>query len=671
MTTTAISSAQEMSSLSFSNKPRVLPRGVSVSKQTNHDMARENVINTKTVTSNAYLLQKNLISTKNTARFSKALRNNTAKSFIISKKSDVKFRTDGLTNQSNKLNPIKPNLTQAISTEPREPTNPIKNVERKKLPLRGGLSLERNNLRQKVVANGGDTGAKPSSSSRRESNATKLAQITQSSNINGLIKQTEIKRPASKNQSDESPNSDDSSFQPALNATRSNIGSSGNQMFRIKSKTGDLIKVNQLNSHSESSDKDAVNSSSNKVSTPGSLTTLEKQPSLKGGASEKSDDSETGNTPTLGSSSNPNPKPESLTKLSLTKSSAPRGLVGLRNIGNTCFMNSILQCLFNTPLFFDYFLQGTHRKEKNPKNKGLADAFAELLGKVKSHAGSISHSAENTSDVKSRISRINSMFSGYNQHDAQEFLKAILEGINDDVNRVVTKPAYKELTADPQRKIQDISDEWYNYMLARDNSIITDLFCGQLMSKITCTHCNNESLAFDNFWDLALSFTKTSSSKTHLSDMLAQFLKEEALEDLFHCEKCKVRRKSKKRFVIWKLPKVLVVQLKRFEYTQHRRDKINKTVTFPVSNFDLSKFTQESTDDSARDCKYTLFGMVNHGGSLSGGHYTAECMNSDNRKWYNFNDSSVRETSMSKEESESSSPYILFYVKSSCLGTMN
>lgn len=48
------------------------------------------------------------------------------------------------------------------------------------------------------------------------------------------------------------------------------------------------------------------------------------------------------------------------------------------------------------------------------------------------------------------------MFSGYSQHDAQEFLKAILEGINDDVNRVVIKPPYKELTADPKRKIQDI-----------------------------------------------------------------------------------------------------------------------------------------------------------------------------------------------------------------------
>ena len=48
------------------------------------------------------------------------------------------------------------------------------------------------------------------------------------------------------------------------------------------------------------------------------------------------------------------------------------------------------------------------------------------------------------------------MFSGYEQHDAQEFLKALLEGINDDLSRVVTKPAYKELTADPKKNIQDI-----------------------------------------------------------------------------------------------------------------------------------------------------------------------------------------------------------------------
>ncbi len=137
-------------------------------------------------------------------------------------------------------------------------------------------------------------------------------------------------------------------------------------------------------------------------------------------------------------------------------------------------------------------------------------------------------------------------------------------------------------------------------MLARDNSIITDLFCGQLLSKTVCCYCNNESLAFDNFWDLALSFNKANSSfnkSENLMEMLEQFLKEEELEDLFYCEKCKVRRKSKKRFVIWRLPKVLVVQLKRFEYNQWRRDKINKNVSFPVKNLNLSQFVKESSKE--------------------------------------------------------------------------
>mmetsp|Transcript_23019 Transcript_23019/g.19983 ORF Transcript_23019/g.19983 Transcript_23019/m.19983 type:complete len:143 (+) Transcript_23019:1436-1864(+) len=142
-------------------------------------------------------------------------------------------------------------------------------------------------------------------------------------------------------------------------------------------------------------------------------------------------------------------------------------------------MNSILQCLLNAPLFSEYFMAGNHKKERNPKAKGVADSFYDLLAKVRSHEGEGS-SAENPSKFKSAIERFNSMFYGYDQHDAQELLKAALEAINDDVNRVTTKPKYKELTVDPRKSIQETSEEWFSYMLGRDNSIVTDLFCGQL-----------------------------------------------------------------------------------------------------------------------------------------------------------------------------------------------
>jgi ubiquitin carboxyl-terminal hydrolase 2/21 len=351
----------------------------------------------------------------------------------------------------------------------------------------------------------------------------------------------------------------------------------------------------------------------------------------------------------------------------------PRGLVGLKNIGNTCFMNSILQSLFNAPVFSDYFLKGTYTKEINQKHdKGIAKCYAELLSSIRSHSGSPSYSPESTYQLKRRIEESNPMFEGYAQHDAQEFLKALLEGIHEDVNRAVVKPAYKELKADTNVPLQITSTEWYNYMLGRDNSIVTDLFGGQLLSKTTCTHCGYESIAFDNYWDLSVSFTRGLSmlDKCDLPRMIEHFLKEEILDDLFNCERCKQKRKFKKCFSFWRLPKILPIHLKRFHFAKYKKEKITHNVKFPVKNLDLSEFVKESKDISVKDAKYSLFAMVNHSGNLNAGHYTAECMNLNNKKWYNFNDSMVKESHIISDkdtEIEGDAPYILFYIKNSCI----
>jgi len=133
-------------------------------------------------------------------------------------------------------------------------------------------------------------------------------------------------------------------------------------------------------------------------------------------------------------------------------------------------------------------------------------------------------------------------------------------------------------------------------MLGRDNSIVTDLFSGQLLSRTKCTQCSYESLAFDNFWDLSLSFTRGLSilNKCDLTRMIEHFLKEELIDDLFYCEKCKQKRKFKKSFVIWRLPQVLVIHLKRFHYGKYKKEKITQSVKFPVKNLDLSEFVKES-----------------------------------------------------------------------------
>ena len=117
--------------------------------------------------------------------------------------------------------------------------------------------------------------------------------------------------------------------------------------------------------------------------------------------------------------------------------------------------NSTLQCLFNLRGFTEYFLKGSYDKDLQTKHKGVAEQFASLLKKLRKHKGKPSSgSGESTYSLKRAIEKYNPTFSGYDQQDAQELLKAVLEGINEDCNRVRKKPPYKELKIDSKITIQ-------------------------------------------------------------------------------------------------------------------------------------------------------------------------------------------------------------------------
>jgi ubiquitin carboxyl-terminal hydrolase 4/11/15 len=93
-------------------------------------------------------------------------------------------------------------------------------------------------------------------------------------------------------------------------------------------------------------------------------------------------------------------------------------------------------------------LNGKYKKDLQPKEKGLAEQFTSLLKKIRSHQGKPSSSGESTYSLKRAIEKVSPTFSGYDQQDAQELLKAVLEGINEDCNRIDKKPQYRELKID-------------------------------------------------------------------------------------------------------------------------------------------------------------------------------------------------------------------------------
>ncbi|KAM4627248.1 ubiquitin carboxyl-terminal hydrolase 2a isoform 1-T1 [Polymixia lowei] len=349
-----------------------------------------------------------------------------------------------------------------------------------------------------------------------------------------------------------------------------------------------------------------------------------------------------------------NGRSSSPTRDSMNSKSA-QGLVGLRNLGNTCFMNSILQCLSNTHSLRDYCLHNSHRRDLNNNsrtNTALMEEFAKL---IQSMWTSSSSEAVSPSEFKTQIQRYAPRFVGYNQQDAQEFLRFLLDGLHNEVNRVTVRPRGTMEDFDHLPDEEKGKKMWSKY-LEREDSKIVDLFVGQLKSSLTCSHCGFCSTVFDPFWDLSLPIAKKGYGEVSLMDCMRLFTKEDVLDgdEKPTCYRCKARRRCTKKFTVQKFPKILVLHLKRFSEAR-RTSKLSTFVNFSMKDLDLREFASENSINAV----YNLYAVSNHSGTTMGGHYTAYCRNPTSGEWYTFNDSRV--TPMSSSQVRSSDAYVLFY----------
>lgn len=331
-------------------------------------------------------------------------------------------------------------------------------------------------------------------------------------------------------------------------------------------------------------------------------------------------------------------------------------LTGLRNLGNTCYMNSILQCLCNAPHLADYFNRNCYQDDINRSNLlGHKGEVAEEFGIIMKALWTGQYRYISPKDFKITIGKINDQFAGYSQQDSQELLLFLMDGLHEDLNKADNRKRHKEENNDHLDDFKAAEHAWQKHKQLNE-SIIVALFQGQFKSTVQCLTCHRKSRTFEAFMYLSLPLAST--SKCTLQDCLRLFSKEEKLTDnnRFYCSHCRARRDSLKKIEIWKLPPVLLVHLKRFSYDGRWKQKLQTSVDFPLENLDLSQYVIGPKNNLK---KYNLFSVSNHYGGLDGGHYTAYCKNAARQRWFKFDDHEVSDISVSSVKS--SAAYILFY----------
>jgi len=351
-----------------------------------------------------------------------------------------------------------------------------------------------------------------------------------------------------------------------------------------------------------------------------------------------------------------------------------RGLRGLKNCGNTCYMNSIIQCLSNTVTLREYFLEGEKYgrnweeelekgKRKSEKGKEVVRKFCKLLKEI--WEGDYTKKEQIDKDVREFYKiylEYNGDFVRGKQQDVQDFLYSLLECMNINLN------ISDGSTAGEDKKVDDEVDsygksvvmlssmKWVKY-LERYMSIITDIFSGQECSILTCkkeSESESESEEYKRYkFDIQNMYAMELNSNKSLEDCIREYTKEEEFDkENYYKDEVdgKIRGKCiKKSIKIYSCGAVLIILLKRFDY---RMVKIEDKIEYPLRGLEIDC-------ENGNKSKFDLYGVCNHFGSYNGGHYTAYCLNSEDNKWYEFDDDRVKEIEEGSICSENG--YLLFY----------
>jgi ubiquitin carboxyl-terminal hydrolase 8 len=321
--------------------------------------------------------------------------------------------------------------------------------------------------------------------------------------------------------------------------------------------------------------------------------------------------------------------------MDLTKYSG-KGATGLVNLGNTCFLNSCVQVLNHTYELHEFLNSTGYKRHMKP---GLIDCtvieeWNDLRNIMWSQNGLVSPNkfVYNIKRVAGKKGR--DMFTGWAQNDLHEFLLFLIECMHNSISRKM----HMNISGKSENHVDDLALKCYGMLkdvYSKEYSEIMDMFYGIYVSQIISMDNKVYSTKPESFFIIELPIP--SNKPCTLYDCFDHFVISEPLagENAWYNENTKTYEDVMKIMTFWNFPKILVITLKRF--SPDGLSKTNNLIDFPIDNLDLSKYVKGYNPSQYI---YDLFGICNHIGGVSGGHYNAFVKNSTGN-WVVYNDEDV------------------------------